>query len=314
MSTEARQDVTTTVGNTPLVKLQRVVAAEGANVFAKLECFNPCGSVKDRVAVALIDNAEASGKVNSETIFVEPTSGNTGIGLAMVCAARGYKLEIVLPASMSLERRQLIASLGAELVLTDAESGMGGAIAYAEQKVAEDPRYILADQFCNCANPAVHTETTGPEIWEQTEGQIDIFVAGVGTGGTFTGVSQFLGKHKSVECVAVEPAASPVITQSLAGEPLQPAPHKIQGMGAGFIPSNLDTSLIDKVVTVEDEEALTMTRRLACEEGIFAGISSGAAAVAATKLAAAKENKGKNIVVVFPDAGDRYLSTGVFNI
>jgi cysteine synthase A len=300
-------DITKTVGNTPLVRLNRINAGSEASVLAKLESFNPLSSVKDRIAVNMIDVAERNGLIKKDTIILEPTSGNTGIGLAFVCAARGYKLVLTMPDTMSLERRSLLQALGAELVLTPGSGGMSGAVRKAEQMAAEDERYFIPQQFQNPANPAIHRRTTAEEIWRDTDGQVDIVVAGVGTGGTITGVAQAIKRLKAdFKAVAVEPLGSPV----LSGE--RPGPHKIQGIGAGFIPEVLDLDLVDEVVQVATEDAAATARRLAREEGMLVGISSGAAACAALRVAARPESSGKVIVVILPDTGERYLSTKLF--
>ncbi|MCG7498458.1 cysteine synthase A [Vibrio sp. Of7-15] len=306
------EDNSLTIGNTPLVRLNRV---SNGNVLVKVEARNPSFSVKCRIGANMIWEAEKAGTLKEGIELVEPTSGNTGIALAFVAAARGYKLTLTMPESMSLERRKLLKALGANLVLTEAPKGMKGAIAKAEEIVAENPdKYLLLQQFNNPANPAIHEKTTGPEIWEATDGDIDVFVSGVGTGGTLTGVSRYIKgtQGKAITTVAVEPAESPVIAQTLAGDEVQPAPHKIQGIGAGFIPGNLDVELIDRVEAVTSEEAIEMTRRLMEEEGILAGISSGAAVVAANRLAALPEFADKTIVTVLPSSGERYLSTALF--
>lgn len=306
------EDNSLTIGNTPLVRLNRV---SNGNVLAKIEARNPSFSVKCRIGSNMIWDAEKNGTLKEGVELVEPTSGNTGIALAFVAAARGYKLTLTMPESMSLERRKLLKALGANLVLTEAPKGMKGAIEKAEEIVASKPsKYLLLQQFNNPANPEIHEKTTGPEIWDATDGEIDVFVSGVGTGGTLTGVSRFIKhqKGKAITTVAVEPSESPVITQTLNGDDVKPAPHKIQGIGAGFIPGNLDLTLIDEVELVSSEEAIAMTRRLMEEEGILAGISSGAAVVAANKIAARPEFAGKNIVVVLPSSGERYLSTALF--
>lgn len=306
------EDNSLTIGNSPLVRLNKV---SNGNVLAKVESRNPSFSVKDRIGANMIWEAEKSGKLKPGIELVEPTSGNTGIALAFVAAARGYKLTLTMPESMSLERRKLLKALGANLVLTEAAKGMGGAIAKAEEIVASDPdNYLLLQQFSNPANPEIHEKTTGPEIWDATEGGVDVFVSGVGTGGTLTGTTRYLKgeKGKAITTVAVEPAESPVITQALAGEEIKPAPHKIQGIGAGFIPKNLDLDLIDRVEKVTSEDAIEMARRLMEEEGILAGISSGAAVVAANRLAELPEFSGKQIVTVLPSSGERYLSTALF--
>ncbi|PSV48763.1 cysteine synthase A [Photobacterium indicum] len=306
------EDNSLTIGNTPLVRLNRV---SNGNVLAKIEARNPSFSVKCRIGSNMIWDAEKKGTLKEGVELVEPTSGNTGIALAFVAAARGYKLTLTMPESMSLERRKLLKALGANLVLTEAPKGMKGAIEKAEEIVASDPsKYLLLQQFNNPANPEIHEKTTGPEIWDATDGEIDVFVSGVGTGGTLTGVSRFIKhqKGKAITTIAVEPSESPVITQTLNGDDVKPAPHKIQGIGAGFIPGNLDLALIDEVELVSSEEAIAMTRRLMEEEGILAGISSGAAVVAANKIAARPEFAGKKIVVVLPSSGERYLSTALF--
>ena len=302
------------IGNTPLVRLNRVVGSK-AIVLAKIEGRNPSYSVKCRIGAAMIADAESRGLLRPGVGIVEPTSGNTGIALAYVAAAKGYELTLTMPETMSLERRRVVAMLGAKLVLTPGAEGMPGAIRKAEELVAANPSaYFMPQQFKNPANPAIHEATTGPEIWNDTDGQVDAIVAGVGTGGTITGISRYL-KHtrgKNIVSVAVEPEASPVISQHLAGKPLQPGPHKIQGIGAGFIPETLDVSLLDRVETVGNDEAIEFARRLAREEGILAGISSGAAAVAAARLADLPEFEGKTIVVILPDAGERYLSSALY--
>ncbi|MEH6533320.1 MAG: cysteine synthase A [Photobacterium frigidiphilum] len=306
------EDNSLTIGNTPLVRLNRV---SNGNVLAKIEARNPSFSVKCRIGSNMIWDAEKKGTLKEGIELVEPTSGNTGIALAFVAAARGYKLTLTMPESMSLERRKLLKALGANLVLTEAPKGMKGAIEKAEEIVASDPsKYLLLQQFNNPANPEIHEKTTGPEIWDATDGEIDVFVSGVGTGGTLTGVSRFIKhqKGKAITTVAVEPTESPVITQTLNGDDVKPAPHKIQGIGAGFIPGNLDLTLIDEVELVSSEDAIAMTRRLMEEEGILAGISSGAAVVAANNIAARPEFAGKKIVVVLPSSGERYLSTALF--
>ena len=297
------------IGSTPLLELTHIEAAEGlqAKVLAKLEYFNPAGSVKDRVAKAMIDDAEASGRLKPGATIIEPTSGNTGIGLAAVAAARGYRIIIVMPDTMSVERRQLMKAYGAELVLSEGAKGMKGAITKADELAAQIENSFIPAQFDNPANPRAHRETTGPEIYDDTDGQVDIFVAGVGTGGTVTGVGQFLkSKKKGVRIVAVEPATSAVLSTGVAGS------HKIQGIGAGFVPAVLDTGIYDEIVTVANEDAFATGRRLAREEGVMVGISSGAAAWAAIELAKRPENAGKTIVALLPDTGDRYLSTPLF--
>ncbi|EPN8460333.1 cysteine synthase A [Vibrio cidicii] len=306
------EDNSLTIGNTPLVRLNKVSKGK---VLAKIESRNPSFSVKCRIGANMIWEAEKAGTLKPGVELVEPTSGNTGVALAFVAAARGYKLTLTMPESMSLERRKLLKALGANLELTEAAKGMKGAIARAEEIVASNPeKYLLLQQFNNPANPQIHEKTTGPEIWEATDGQVDVFVAGVGTGGTLTGTSRYIKgeKGKAITSVAVEPAESPVISQVLAGEEIKPAPHKIQGIGAGFIPGNLDLEMIDRVETVTSDEAIEMARRLMEEEGILAGISSGAAVVAANRLAELPEFEGKTIVTVLPSSGERYLSTALF--
>jgi cysteine synthase A len=295
------------VGNTPLVKLNRLAPASGATVALKLEFFNPAHSVKDRIAVAMLDAAEAAGKIKPDTIVLEPTSGNTGIGLAMVCAARGYKCAFVMPETMSRERKLLLKAYGADLILTPGPEGMPGAIKKAEELAAADSRYFIPQQFDNPANPAIHRATTAEEIWADTDGQVDIFVSGVGTGGTVTGVGEFLKEKKpGVRVVAVEPSASPVLSGGARG------PHPIQGIGAGFVPGILNTKVYDEVVQVPNDAALDTARRLAKEEGLLVGISSGAAVWAALQVAERPENAGKLIVVIIPSFGERYLSTVLF--
>jgi cysteine synthase A len=308
-----REEITQCVGNTPLVRLRRVTEGCVATVAAKLENLNPLWSVKDRIARSMIDAAERDGKIKSDTVVIEPTSGNTGIGLAFVCAARGYKFIAVMPESMSLERRRLLKAMGAELVLTPAAEGMPGALKQADQLVAQNKNYFMPQQFKNPANPEVHRKTTAEEIWRDTEGKVDIIVSGVGTGGTITGCGEVLKPRKaSLKMVAVEPTNSPVITQRKNGEPLKPGRHTIQGLGAGFIPDVLNVEIVDEVVQVQDEDAMETARQLAKLEGLMCGISSGAAAWAAIKLAKRPENKGKLIVTVLPDLGERYLSTKLF--
>ena len=303
------------IGHTPLVRLNRITDGAGATVYAKIEGRNPAYSVKCRIGAAMVADAEARGLLKPGKEIIEPTSGNTGIALAFVAAAKGIPLTLTMPDTMSIERRKLLVAYGAKLVLTEGAKGMKGAIAKAEEILASDPeRYVLLQQFKNPANPAVHERTTGPEIWEDTAGKIDIFVAGVGTGGTITGVSRYLKqtKGKKIWTVAVEPSASPVLTQQRAGKELQPGPHKIQGIGAGFVPDVLDTSLIDEIAQVSNEEAVSFAQRLAREEGILSGISCGAAAAVAIRLAKLPEHAGKNIVVILPDSGERYLSSILF--
>jgi cysteine synthase A len=311
------EDNTTTIGNTPLVKLNRVIGAEnGANVYAKIEARNPSFSVKCRIGASMVWDAEEKGLLVAGKEIVEPTSGNTGIALAFVAAARGYGITLTMPSTMSLERRKLLTALGAKVELTDGAKGMGGAIAKAQELKDSNPdKYVLLGQFDNPANPKIHEETTGPEIWNDTDGNIDIFVAGVGTGGTLTGTSRYikLTKGKAITTVAVEPTDSPVISQALAGEELTPGPHKIQGIGAGFIPGNLDLTMVDAVELVSNDDAFAMSHRLMKEEGILAGISSGAAVIAAKRLAELPENKGKNIVVILPSSAERYLSSALFS-
>jgi cysteine synthase len=302
------------IGYTPLVRLQRVTNGSRATVAAKLENLNPLWSVKDRIAKAMIDAAERDGKIKANTTIVEPTSGNTGIGLAYVCAARGYKLVVTMPETMTVERRRLLKALGAQVILTPAAEGMKGAVRHAEEIVAGDPaNCFMPQQFKNPANPDVHRRTTAEEIWADTEGKIDILVSGVGTGGTITGVSEVIKfRRPSMWAVAVEPVKSPVISQARSGQDLRPAPHRIQGIGAGFIPDVLNLRIVDEVVQVEDDDAAEMARTLAKHEGIFCGISSGAAAFAAIQIANREENAGKLIVVMLPDLGERYLSSTLY--
>jgi cysteine synthase A len=308
-----REEITQCVGNTPLVQLRRVAEGCVAKIAAKLENLNPLWSVKDRIARSMIDAAERDGRIKADTVVIEPTSGNTGIGLAFVCAARGYKFMAVMPESMSLERRRLLKALGSELVLTPAAEGMPGALRKADELVAQNKNYFMPQQFKNPANPEVHRKTTAEEIWRDTDGAVDIVISGVGTGGTITGVGEVLKKRKpGVKMIAVEPVNSPVITQRKAGEPLKPGRHTIQGLGAGFIPDVLNVDIIDEVITVQDEDAMETARQLAKLEGLMCGISSGAAAWAAIKVARRPQNKGKTIVVVLPDLGERYLSTKLF--
>jgi cysteine synthase len=307
-------DITETIGGTPLVRLNRVIPAGGATVLAKCEFFNPLASVKDRIGVAMIEAAEKGGKINKDTLIVEPTSGNTGIALAFVCAAKGYRLVLTMPESMSIERRRLLKALGAQVVLTPAAEGMRGAINKGQEILAEHPNSYMPQQFENPANPEIHRRTTAEEIWQDTEGRVDILVSGVGTGGTITGVAEVIKPRKaSFKAIAVEPVASAVIAQTLKGEPLKPGRHKIQGIGAGFVPTNLHTNIVDEVVEITDEEAFEWARRLHKEEGLFGGISSGGNVAAAAKVAARPENKGKVIVVILPSFGERYLSTPLFD-
>lgn len=314
------EDNSFTIGQTPLVKLNRMTQSAGATVLAKIEGRNPSYSVKCRIGAAMVWDAEKRGVLKPGQEIVEPTSGNTGIALAFVAAARGYSITLTMPETMSLERRKVLKTFGAKLVLTEGSAGMKGAVAKAEEITGSDPnRYVLLQQFKNPANPEIHFQTTGPEIWQDTGGSIDVLVCGIGTGGTLTGVSRYLKrvKNKPVLSVGVEPAASPIITQTLANQPLKPGPHKIQGIGAGFIPDTLDLAMLDRIETVTNEEAIETARRLAREEGILSGISCGAAAAVAIRLARDPEFQGKTIVVVLPDSGERYLSSvlyeGMFN-
>lgn len=312
-SSGIHDDITQCIGNTPLVRLQRLTKGCGATVVAKMENVNPLWSVKDRLALAMINAAERDGLIKEDTIIVEPTSGNTGIGLAYVCSARGYRLMVTMPESMSLERRRMLRALGAELVLTPAAEGMPGAVRKAEELASQNSNYFIPQQFKNPANAEIHRKTTAEEIWRDTEGKVDIFVAGVGTGGTITGVGEVLkAKNPNVRIVAVEPAASPVISQTKAGQELKPGKHTIQGIGAGFIPDVLNVDVIDEVVQVADEDAMETGRELSKQEGLMCGISSGAAAWSAIQVAKRPENAGKLIVVVLPDLGERYLSTKLF--
>lgn len=301
--------ITDLIGGTPILKLNNYIALNElpANIYAKLEYFNPAGSVKDRIAKAMIDDAESKGALKPGAVIIEPTSGNTGIGLAAVASSKGYRIILTMPETMSVERRNLLKAYGAELVLTDGAKGMKGAIAKAEELAQQIEGGFIPSQFTNSANPTAHFNTTGPEIWEDTDGKVDIFVAGVGTGGTVSGVGKYLkSKNPNVKVVAVEPAGSPVLSKGVAG------PHKIQGIGAGFVPETLDTKIYDEIIAVENEDAFATGRTLARKEGLLVGISSGAAVYAATQLAKRPENKGKNIVVLLPDTGDRYLSTPMF--
>ncbi len=309
------QDNSLSIGRTPLIKLNRVTAGAGATVLAKIEGRNPAYSVKCRIGAAMIWDAEKRGLLGPGKELIEPTSGNTGIALAFVAAARGYPITLIMPETFSVERRRILRGFGATLILTDGAAGMQGSISKAEEMVASDPgRYVLLQQFQNPANPEIHFKTTGPEIWEDTGGAVDVLVAGVGTGGTITGVSRYIKnvQKKKILSVAVEPVGSPVISQTLQHQPLKPGPHKIQGIGAGFIPGTLDIGMVDRVVLVTNEESIEMARRLAREEGILSGISCGAAAAAAVRLAQEPEMAGKTIVTILPDSGERYLSTALF--
>lgn len=301
------KDITELIGNTPLVRLNRLNVGCAASVVAKLEFFNPCSSIKDRIGLGMIEQAEKEGKVGKDTIFIEPTSGNTGIALAFVCAVRGYKLVLTMPETMSVERRQLLAALGAEILLTPGSEGMSGAVKKAEELAKGNRHFLILQQFKNPANPEIHRHTTAKEIWDDTDGKVDILVAGVGTGGTITGIAEVIKKKKpDFKAIAVEPGDSPVLSGG------KPGAHKIQGIGAGFVPDILNTKIIDEVIQVSNEDALSTARRLAKEEGILAGISSGAAVAVALKVAQRKENKGKLVVVILPDTGERYLSTELF--
>jgi len=304
------ESITDLIGGTPLLKATNYIRKNDikANILVKLEYFNPAGSVKDRIAKAMIDEAEAKGLLNAASVIIEPTSGNTGIGLASVAASRGYKAILTMPETMSIERRNLLKAYGAEIVLTDGAKGMKGAIAKAEELAKETPNAYIPSQFTNQANPAAHKATTGPEIWEDTDGKVDIFIAGVGTGGTLTGVGEYLkAKNPSIKIVAVEPATSPVLSQGIAG------PHKIQGIGAGFVPETLNTKIYDEIIAIENEKAFKFGRDFSHAEGVLVGISSGAAFAAAVELAKRPENEGKTIVALLPDTGERYLSTPLFS-
>src|SRR5271170_5376271 len=306
-------DITETIGGTPLVRLNRLIPKDHATVLAKCEFFNPLASVKDRIGLAMIEAGERAGKINRDTLIVEPTSGNTGIALAFVCAARGYKLVLTMPQRMSIERRRLLKALGAQVELTPAEDGMRGAIDKAEAILKENKNSFMPQQFNNEANPEIHRKTTAEEIWADTDGKVDILVSGVGTGGTITGVSEVIKPRKPCfKAIAVEPVSSPVITQTLNHQPVKPGRHKIQGIGAGFVPGNLHTNIVDEVLQITDDEAFVWARRLAKEEGIFGGISSGGNVAAAAKVAARPENKGKKIVTIMCSFGERYLNTPLF--
>jgi cysteine synthase A len=307
-------DNSLSIGHTPLIRLNRVSDGANATILAKIEGRNPAYSVKDRIGVAMIDDAEKRGLLGPGKELVEPTSGNTGIALAFVAAARGIPLTLTMPETMSIERRKLLVAYGAKLVLTEGAKGMSGAVAKAKEIAASDSKYVLLQQFENPANPAIHEATTGPEIWDDTDGKVDIFISGVGTGGTITGVSRYIKqtRGKAIRSVAVEPSASPILTQKRAGQELKPGPHKIQGIGAGFVPGALDLSIVDDIEQVSNEDAVLYARRLAREEGIISGISSGAAVAVAVRLARKAENAGKTIVVILPDSGERYLSSILF--
>jgi cysteine synthase A len=301
------KNITELIGNTPLVRLNKITEGAVAQVVAKVESFNPCASIKDRIGLAMIEQAEKEGRIKKDTIIIEPTSGNTGVALAFVCAVKGYKLVLTMPETMSIERRKLLAAFGAEILLTPGSEGMSGAVRKAEEIAKSNKRYFMPQQFKNPANPEVHRQTTAKEIWDDTDGKIDILVAGVGTGGTITGIAEVIKKKKPhFKAIAVEPKDSPVLSGG------KPSPHKIQGIGAGFIPDVLDTKIIDEIIQVSNEDAFAAARRLAREEGILAGISSGAALCAALSVAKRKENKGKLVVVILPDTGERYLSTDLF--
>ncbi len=307
------ENIIDTMGGTPLVRINRMIPRDHATVLAKCEFFNPLSSVKDRIGVSMIEAAERAGKIDKDTVIVEPTSGNTGIALAFVCAARGYRLILTMPESMSLERRRLLRALGAEVALTPAADGMTGSIEKAQQILREHKKSYMPQQFENPANPEIHRRTTAEEIWRDTQGAVDILIAGVGTGGTITGVGEVIKQRKpSFKAIALEPVNSPVITQTMRKEPMKAGRHKIQGIGAGFIPKNLNINIIDEVMLIQDEESFEWAKRLHKEEGVFAGISSGAAMAAAAKVAGRPENKGKVIVAVLPSIGERYLSTPLF--
>jgi cysteine synthase A len=306
-------NITQTIGHTPLVRLRNVVDDAKATVVGKLESFNPLWSVKDRIGVSMIEAAEREGKIKKDTTIIEPTSGNTGIGLAFACSAKGYRLVVTMPETMSLERRRLLKAFGAEIVLTPGEKGMNGAVAKAEELIRTTPNSFMPQQFKNPANPEIHRKTTAEEIWNDTQGKVDILVSGIGTGGTLTGVGEVIKKRKpSFQCIAVEPVSSPVITQKKKGEELKPGRHRIQGIGAGFIPGVLNLDMVDEVLQINDDDAFAMARRMAREEGMLCGISGGAAVHIAVQVAQRPENAGKLIVVVLPDLGERYLSTPLF--
>ncbi len=307
------EDITQTIGNTPLVKIRKIITSQ-ATVLAKLEGFNPMSSVKDRIGLSMIDAAEHDGKITPGTTIIEPTSGNTGIALALVCAARGYKCILTMPESMSIERRKVLRAMGAEVVLTAPDEGMTGAIEKAQELLEKTPGSFMPQQFDNPANPEIHRRTTAEEIWNDTDGQVDIVIAGVGTGGTITGIAQVIKKRKpSFQAIAVEPVQSPVLSQARAKKELAPGPHKIQGIGAGFVPQVLNLELVDEIVEVDEQQAIDWANRAAKEEGLFVGISSGAALKAADVVAARSENAGKTIVVILPDFGERYLSSPLFD-
>jgi cysteine synthase A len=307
------ENITETIGNTPLVKVGKLIRSS-ATVLVKVEAFNPMASVKDRIGLAMIESAEQAGEIGPDTVIIEPTSGNTGIALAFVCAAKGYRCVLTMPESMSIERRKVLKAMGAELVLTPAEGGMPGAIQRAEELVAETPKSYMPQQFRNAANPEIHRRTTAEEIWADTDGAVDVFIAGVGTGGTVTGVGEVLKQKKpDVKVVAIEPEQSPVLTQVRQGQEVQPGPHKIQGIGAGFVPGVLNMDVIDEVIRIDQEDSLSWARRAAREEGLFVGISSGAALKAAADVAQRPESEGKTIVALLPSFGERYLSSPLFD-